>query len=146
MDEPPICPEQHAPGGIEALALGGQYVEIVTRYGNVQTLISSTFVRCIEKVVTRTRLGAGAIPAIAGDGSTLAYAVRTGTSPTRVGRLAGQRPAGSAKVPSAARLSVDRGRSPCSAPRAASTCCRTTACPGPSSEPALARWRCAATS
>ena len=72
--------------------------------------MSSTFVRCIEKVVTRTRLGAGAIPAIAGDGSTLAYAVRTGTSPTRVGRLAGQRPAGSAEVPSAARLSVDRGR------------------------------------
>ena len=110
MDEPPICPERHAPGGIEALALGGQYVEILTRYGNVQTLVSSTFVRCIEKVVTRTRLGAGAIQAIAGDGSTLAYAVRTGTSPTRVGRLAGQRPSGSAKVPSAARLSVDRGR------------------------------------
>ena len=38
MDEPPICPERHAAGGIEALALGGQYVEILTRYGNVQTL------------------------------------------------------------------------------------------------------------
>ena len=94
MDEPPICPERHAAGGIEALALGGQYVEILTRYGNVQTLISSTFVRCIEKVVTRTRLGADASPAIAGDASTLAYAVRTGRSPTESGAWPGSvRPA-----------------------------------------------------
>ena len=110
MDEPPICPERHGPGGIDALALGGQYVEVLTTYGNVQTLVSSTFVRCIEKVVTRTRLGTGTIPAVAGDGSTLAYAVRAGSGPARIGRLLGQRPAGSVAVPSAVRLSVDRGR------------------------------------
>ena len=110
MDEPPICPERHAAGGIEALALGGQYVEVLTRYGNVQTLVSSTFVRCIEKIVTRTRIGTGAIPAVAADGSTLAYAVRAGAGPAQVGRLLGQRPAGTAQVPSAVSLSVDRGR------------------------------------
>jgi hypothetical protein len=110
MDEPPICPERHAPGGITGLALGGQYVEILTTYGTVQTLISSTFVHCIEKVVTRTTLGAGAIPALAGDSSTLAYAFRPRSGPARVGLLHGQQPAGATELPSATRLSVDRGR------------------------------------
>jgi hypothetical protein len=110
MDEPPICPEHHAPGGISALALGGQYVEVLTTYGKVQTLISSTFVHCIEKVVSRTRLESGSIPALAADGSTLTYAVAHRGTPTRVGRLDGQRPAGSVDLPSAAAISVDRGR------------------------------------
>jgi hypothetical protein len=110
MDEPPICPEHHAPGGIRSLALGGQFVEIVTTYGKMQTLITSTFVHCIEKVVTRTALGTGSIPALGGDGSTLAYALRRNAGPTRVGSLLGQQPAGSVQIPSAAQLSVDRGR------------------------------------
>jgi hypothetical protein len=110
MDEPPICPERHAPGGIIGLALGGQYVEVLTRYGNVQTLISSTFVHCIEKVVTRTTLGAGTIPALAGDSSTLAYALQPRSGHTRIGLLHGQQPAGTTELPSAVRLSVDRGR------------------------------------
>jgi hypothetical protein len=110
MDEPPICPERHAPGGISAVALGGQFVEVVTTYGKVQTLVSSTFVHCIEKVVARTTLGTGSIPALGADGSTLVYAVRHAVGPTRVGRLLGQRPAGGADLPSAVRLSVDRGR------------------------------------
>ena len=110
MDEPPICPERHAPGGITALALGGQYVEVLTTYGTVQTLISSTFVHCIEKVVSRTTLGSGSIPAIAGDGSTLAYVLSRRGQQSRVGRLQGQRPAGAVQIPSAAEISVDRGR------------------------------------
>lgn len=110
MDEPPICPERHAPGGITALALGGQYVEILTTYGKVQTLISSTFVHCIEKVVSRTTLGSGSIPALAGDGSTLAYALSRRGQQARVGRLQGQREAGAVQIPSAAAISVDRGR------------------------------------
>ena len=110
MDEPPFCPERHAPGGITALALGGQYLEVVTTYGKVQTLISSTFIRCIEKVVTRTRLGASSIAEVAADGQTLAYAVTRNAGPTRVGRLHGLNSAGSTVVSSAARLSVDRGR------------------------------------
>ena len=110
MDEPPICPERHAPGGITALALGGQYVEVLTTYGKVQTLISSTFVHCIEKIVSRTTLGSGAIPALAGDGSTLAYALSRRGQQTRVGRLQGQRQAGAVQVPSVKAISVDRGR------------------------------------
>jgi hypothetical protein len=110
MDEPPFCPERHAPGGITALALGGQYLEVVTTYGKVQTLISSTFIRCIEKVVTRTRLGASSIAEVAADGQTLAYAVTRNAGPTRVGRVHGLNSAGSTVVSSAARLSVDRGR------------------------------------
>jgi len=110
MDEPPICPERHAPGGISELALGGQYVEVLTTYGQVQTLISSTFVHCIEKVVSRTALGAGSIPALAGDGSTLAYALARRGKQVRVGRLNGQQQAGAVQVPSAAAISVDRGR------------------------------------
>lgn len=110
MDEPPICPERHAPGGITALALGGQYLEVLTTYGRVQTLISSTFVHCIEKVVKRTALGAGTIPALAGDSSTLAYAFRPRAGSARVGRLHGQRRAWTTSLPSAVQLSVDRGR------------------------------------
>jgi hypothetical protein len=110
MDEPPICPERHAPGGISGLALGGQYVEVLTTYGKVQTLVSSTFVHCIEKVVSKATLPAGSFPTLAGDGSTLAYAFAHRGAPTRVGRLLGQRPAGAVRVPSAAAISVDRGR------------------------------------
>jgi hypothetical protein len=109
MDEPPICPEHHAPGGISALALGGQYVEVLTQYGDVQTLISSTFVHCVEKVVSRTSLGSGSIAALGGDGSTLAYALRQRGAATRIGQLHGQRTTPLASVPSAAAVSVDRG-------------------------------------
>jgi hypothetical protein len=110
MDEPPICPERHAPGGINAIALGGQYVEVLTTYGRVQTLVSSTFVHCIEKVVSRVTLGSGSIPALAADGSTLTYALTRRGAQARVGRLQGQRHAGTVQVPSAAAISVDRGR------------------------------------
>jgi hypothetical protein len=109
MDEPPICPERHAPGGITALALGGQFVEVLTTYGNVQTLISSTFVHCVEKVVARTTLRHGSIPLLAGDSLTLAYALRSTTGATRIARLHASRAAGSTQLPSALRLSVDRG-------------------------------------
>ncbi len=109
MDEPPICPEHHAPGGISGLVLGGQFVEVVTRYGGMQTLITSTFVHCIEKIVTRTTIGTGSIP-VAADGATLSYAVRNGAGVVRLGRLRGQQAAGSTEVQSATQLSVDRGR------------------------------------
>ena len=110
MDEPPICPEHHAPGGISALALGGQYVEVLTTYGDVQTLVSSTFVHCIEKVVSRTTFGAGSIAALGGDGPTLAYALARRGAATRVGQLDGQRQKSATEVPSATAISVDRGR------------------------------------
>jgi hypothetical protein len=110
MDEPPICPEKHAPGGISGLALGGQYIEVLTTYGRTQTLVSSTIVRCIEKVVARTRLKTGSIGGLAADGGTLVYAVRSKAGPVHVGRLAGQQPSGSATMSSAVRLSVDRNR------------------------------------
>jgi hypothetical protein len=110
MDEPPICPEQHAPGGITALALGGQYLAVLTTYGRTQTVISTTFVRCIEKIVTRTKLSDGDIPALAGDSSTLAYAHQARSGSARIGRLHGMHPAGVTDLPSAVRLAVDRGR------------------------------------
>jgi hypothetical protein len=110
MDEPPICPEKHAPGGIRGLALGGQYIEVLTTYGRTQTLVSSTIVRCIEKVVARTRLKTGSIGGLAADGGTLVYAVRSKAGPVHVSRLAGQQPSGSATMSSAVRLSVDRNR------------------------------------
>lgn len=81
MDEPPICPEKHAAGGIRGLALGGQYIEVLTTYGRTQTLVSSTIVRCIEKVVTHTTLDRGSIGRLrrtAGHSST-----RSGRRPAR---------------------------------------------------------------
>ena len=103
MDEPPICPKEHAPGGITALAIGGQYVEVVTTYGKERTLISSTIVRCIEKVVTRSRLGSGAVRAVAADGPMMTY----GTS-ARIGFLSGQHVTGKAASPAApVQLSAD---------------------------------------
>jgi hypothetical protein len=110
MAEEPICPKRHGTGGITALALGGQYIEILTTYGKVQTLISSSFVRCIEKVVTRTRLAAGEFRGLAGDGSTLAYALAAKSGSARIGRLEGQRPNGATALPSVLRLSVDHHR------------------------------------
>lgn len=109
MDEPPICPEKHAAGGITALAIGGQYVEVVTTYGNVQTLISSTIVHCIELVVTRAQLGVAAIRTIAGDGAMMAYAVGPQDRPGRIGLLAGQRQVRVVESTSVAvQLSADR--------------------------------------
>jgi hypothetical protein len=110
MDEPPICPEHHAPGGVTALALGGQYLEVVTTYGKVQTVVSSTFVQCIEKVVARMRLSAGSVSALAAEGDTLAYAVKAKSGAVRISRLHGQNVVGSANLTSATRLSVDSGR------------------------------------
>jgi hypothetical protein len=110
MAEEPICPKRHEAGGITGLALAGQYIEILTTYGKVQTLISNSFVRCIEKVVTRKRLAAGEIRGLAGDGSTLAYAVAAKSGSVRIGRLDGQRPAGAAALSSALRVSVDHDR------------------------------------
>jgi hypothetical protein len=118
MDEPPICPERHAAGGITALALGGQYFEVVTTYGNVQTLISSGIVRCIERIVTRARLRAGGggtrIGSLAADGSAMAYALgpqrAQGGAPGTIGFLAGMKPIGTATSESApVQLSADRG-------------------------------------
>jgi hypothetical protein len=75
MSEPPFCPERGGSGGITSLALGGQYFEAVTTYHGVQTLISSTIVRCVERVIARSRLGNGGAPvrSIAADGPTMAY-------------------------------------------------------------------------
>ena len=109
MDEPPICPEHHAPGGITALALGGQYLAVLTTYGRTQTLISTTFVRCIEKIVMRTKLAHGDIPALAGDSLTLAYAHQARSGSARIGRLHAMRPAGVTGLPSAVELAADRG-------------------------------------
>jgi hypothetical protein len=98
-NEPAFCPRRHAPGGITALALGGQYLEAVTRYGDVQTLVSSTIINCTERVVARTRVGSGTIiRGVVGSDSLMAYALgpelvtsdRGGT----IGLLHGQRRAG----------------------------------------------------
>jgi hypothetical protein len=72
----------------------------------VRTLISSTIVRCIEKVVTRSRLGRGAVRALSADGPIMTY----GTS-GRIGFLSGQQVTGNADSPAApVQLSAD-GRS-----------------------------------
>jgi hypothetical protein len=118
MDEPPICPDRHAPGGITALALGGQYLELVTTYGRTQTLISSTIVKCVERVIARARSGGSGgttIRGLAGDGGPMAYALSpqaTGSGGSgRIGFLLGQRPTGIAQSSSApVQLSADRGR------------------------------------
>jgi hypothetical protein len=90
MNEPAFCPKRHGPGGITALALGGQYLEAITRYGDVQTLVSSTIVNCTEKVIARTRIGSGTIiRRVAGADSLMAYALGP-----QVGLLHGQRRAG----------------------------------------------------
>lgn len=88
--EPEFCPKRHAPGGITALALGGQYFEAVTRYGSAQTLVSSTIINCTVRVVARARIGSGTIiRRVAGGDSLMAYALGS-----KVGLLEGQRPAG----------------------------------------------------
>jgi hypothetical protein len=89
-NESEFCPKRHAPGGITALALGGQYFEAITRYGNVQTLVSSTIINCTVRMVARGRLGSGTVPRrVAGGDSLLAYALGG-----KVGLLHGQRRAG----------------------------------------------------
>jgi hypothetical protein len=116
MNEPAFCPRRHGPGGITALALGGQYLEAVTRFGDVQTLVSSTIVRCTERVVARTRIGSGTIiRRVAGGSSLLAYALGPETVTSggagKIGLLHGQRPAGvlgSASVPM--QLASDRNQ------------------------------------
>ncbi len=91
MSEPPFCPRHGGPGGITSLALGGQYFEAVTTYGHVQTLISSTIVRCVERVIARTSIAAGSASfrSIAADGPTMAYAFGPKASAGRVGFLSG---------------------------------------------------------
>jgi hypothetical protein len=89
MSEPPFCREGSGPGGITSLALGGQYFEAVTTYGNVQTVISSTIVRCVERVIARTSIAAGgaSVRSIAADGPSMAYAFRSNRSPAGSGRV-----------------------------------------------------------
>ena len=114
MDEPPICPGATRARAASARSRsGGQFVEVLTTYGKVQTLVSSTFVRCIEKVVARTEArGPAAIPALAGRrlDARLRGPARASARPV-IGPPArpasGRRGAG---LPSAVRLSVDRGR------------------------------------
>ena len=99
MNEPAFCPKRHGPGGITALALGGQYLEAITRYGDVQTLVSSTIVNCTERVVARTHIGSGTIiRRVAGGDSLMAYALGpetvTSDKAGKIGLLHGQRRAG----------------------------------------------------
>jgi hypothetical protein len=72
--------------------------------------VSSTFVRCIEKVVDRMRLSVGSVSALAAEDDTLAYAVKAKNGAVRISRLHGQKVVGSANLTSALRLSVDSGR------------------------------------
>jgi hypothetical protein len=68
-------------------------------------------VKCVEKVVTRTRLGAAAIRRLSADGAMSAYAVGAKDRPGRVGVLEGQEPTVGTWTPSAVvQLSVDRGQ------------------------------------
>jgi hypothetical protein len=89
MSEPPFCPEHGRSGGIKSLALGGQFFEAVTSYGNVQTLVSSTIVRCVERVIARTSItpGGASVRSIAADGPRLAYAFRSGRRAAGAGRV-----------------------------------------------------------
>jgi hypothetical protein len=91
MSEPPFCPRHSGPGGITSLALGGQYFETVTTYGHVQTLIVSTIVRCVERVIATTSIAAGSpsFRSIAADGPTMAYAFGPRASAGRIGFLSG---------------------------------------------------------
>jgi len=91
MSEPPFCPRHSGPGGITSLALGGQYFEAVTTYGHVQTLIASTIVRCVERVIATTSIAAGSpsFRSIAADGPTMAYAFGPKASAGRIGFLSG---------------------------------------------------------
>jgi hypothetical protein len=104
MSEPPFCPEHDGgSGGITSIALGGQYFEAVTTYGKVQTLISSTIVRCVERVIARTSL-AGESPSvrsIAADGPTLAFGSARAAGGGHVGFLSGMAPKGEAPSDSA---------------------------------------------
>lgn len=117
MDEPPICPKRHKRGGITALALGGQYLEVITSYDNVQTLVSSTMVNCIERVVNRTRIGQGGdgiiVRSLAASESMMAYALGpqtiAGGAGGRIGVLHGQRGTGALESDSVpVQLAADR--------------------------------------
>ena len=97
MSEPPFCPRGGGSGGITSLALGGQYFEAVTAYHNVQTLISSTIVRCVDRVIARTSLrsGGASVRSIAADGPTMAYGFGSSAraaETARIGFLSGLAP------------------------------------------------------
>jgi hypothetical protein len=102
MSEPPFCPRHGGSGGITSLALGGQYFEAVTTYGNVQTLISSTIVRCVERVIARTSIGGAnaSVRSIGADGPTMAYAFGRRASAGRVGFVSGLTPRGATSTAS----------------------------------------------
>jgi len=91
MSEPPFCPEHGSPGGIVSLALGGQYFEAVTTYGKTQTLVTSTIVRCVERVIARAsiRAGGASVRSIAADGTTMAYGQGRTAGAGRVGFVSG---------------------------------------------------------
>ena len=111
MSEPPFCPRHGGSGGITSLALGGQFFEAVTTYGNTQTLITSTIVRCVERVIARTSIAAGrsSVRSIAADGPTMAYAFGPRVTAGRVGFVSGLTPQGATSSDSAPhQLSVFR--------------------------------------
>jgi hypothetical protein len=103
------CLPNHAPGGVTNVAMGGGRLIWTTRYGDRTRVLAASTIGCKEWVVARPASGTPA-PALAGDGSVLAYgangavALVDAESDDWYGEVLSQ-----SAVPVAA-LSVDSGR------------------------------------
>lgn len=86
MDEdPPTCPANPRRGGITAVAMGGMRIAWRTTYGGTQTLLGSTVIRCVERVIARSSRRRGTtIGPVAADADVLAFAINTRRGPSRV--------------------------------------------------------------
>jgi hypothetical protein len=86
MDEdPPTCSASSRRGGLTAIAMGGMRIAWRTTYGRRQTLLGSTVVRCIERVIARSNRQRGlSIGPVAAEGDILAFAINAKTGPSAV--------------------------------------------------------------
>lgn len=71
----PTCLPTHAPGGITNVAIAGSRALWTTSYGGETRVLAASITDCQEWVVARPR-GGERVAGLAGDGITLAYAVR----------------------------------------------------------------------
>jgi hypothetical protein len=71
------CLPDHGPGGVTNVAMGGGRLIWTTRYGDRTRVLAASTIGCKEWVVARPAPGAP-VAALAGDGSVLAYALKTG--------------------------------------------------------------------
>lgn len=73
------CLPTHAAGGVTNVAIAGNRIVYTTKYGQTTRVLALSAIACQEWVVARPARGGAPVAALAGQGNTLAYALRGGT-------------------------------------------------------------------